>query len=117
MWLRCVANRDILEPEIGNQHMEMELIGEVRTKHEIRMGWWIETRASVRCALPKDGLLVVYNRATVEAIFDKHYPHRGTGFTKVWYFNATRDREIADIDTEGRICANPQTLQLFMGGK
>lgn len=89
---------------------------EIRTRSEIRNGWWIERRASVLCALPRDGLVVVYNREDVEAIFDSNYPHEGEGNKKVWYFNETKDREIAEIDVEGRISANPQSLIHFLKG-
>jgi hypothetical protein len=90
--------------------MDIESLCEIRTRSEIRKGWWLEQRYSVVCALPPDGLIVVFRRKDVEAIFDEIYPHRGSGFNKVWYFNASRDREIAEIDADGRVCANPQAL-------
>lgn len=83
---------------------------DLRTRGEIRAGWWIEERASVLCALPKDGLIVVFKREDVEAILDAAYPHIGQGDRKVWFFNNSKDREIAEIDSEGRISANPQVL-------
>lgn len=83
---------------------------DIRTSWERKHGWWIEERATVPCALPEDGLIVVFRREDVEAIIDAWYPHTRAGDDKIWYFNETRDREIAEIDTEGRISANPHVL-------
>jgi hypothetical protein len=90
---------------------------DIRTALERRRGWWIEENATVSCALPDSGLIVVFKREDVEHVLDANYP-TGTGDfgQKVWYFNASRDREIAEIDTENRVSANPQILwQHFMG--
>jgi len=90
---------------------------DIRTRWEIKRGWWVEERATVPCALPKDGLVVVFRREDVEEFMDKTYPHDTyrDNYQKVWYFNETRDREIAEVDAEGRICCNPQVLlQHFM---
>lgn len=83
---------------------------DLRTWYEKKKGWWIEERATIPCALPKDGLIVVFRRADVEKLMDEKYPHHGCGEGKVWYFNSTLDREIAEIDVEGRVCANPTVL-------
>lgn len=85
---------------------------DIRTHFERKNGWWMEPNSRVPCALPKDGLLAVFRLADVEKVLDEHYPHRTfkNGGGKVWYFNETRDREIAETDAEGRVCANPQVL-------
>jgi len=72
-------------------------------------GWWFEERATVQCALPADGLVVVFNRVDVEATLDLHYPHARRNGEKVWWFNTTKDREIAESDGD-IITANPRIL-------
>lgn len=81
-----------------------------RTHFERKKGWWIEERATIPCILPKDGLLAVFRRSDIEEFMDKTYPHKKRSDSeKVWYFNETRDREIAEIDGD-RIACNPQVL-------
>lgn len=76
------------------------------TYHERKMGWWREERAVIECVLPADGQLAVFNLAVAGAMFDAFYPRGPRG---VWYFNSTRDREIAETNGE-RIYANPSVL-------
>ncbi len=83
---------------------------DIRTRYEKKKGWWIEERATVPCALPADGLIVVFRREDVEVLMDATYPHARRRGGKVWWFNESRDREIAEIDCENRISANPQVL-------
>lgn len=80
-----------------------------RTYREKKSGWWIEERSSVPCILPKDGLLAVFLLKDVEALMDNHYPSKGKGQEKRWFFNETFDREIAEI-MDDRVYANPQVL-------
>lgn len=84
---------------------------DIRTYYERKKGWWIEERATVHCVLPKDGLLAVFRREDIEELMDREYPHvTRPNNEKVWYFNETRDREIAEIDPDNRIACNPQVL-------
>lgn len=76
---------------------------------EQKSGWWVETRATILAELPADGQIVRFRLADVEAILDAHYPHRRYGGAKVWYFNATRDREIAEQISD-EVYANPNIL-------
>jgi hypothetical protein len=80
-----------------------------RTYFERKRGWWIETRATVPCILPVDGLLAVFRAIDVEAIMDANYPHGQDGHRKVWWFHEGKDREIAELDGD-RVYANPQVL-------
>lgn len=78
---------------------------------EEKKGWWFEPRSSVPCALPADGLVCVFNLEDVKAVLDEHYPTKKYRDGKiVWYFNETRDREIAECDDGKRVTANPQVL-------
>lgn len=79
------------------------------TQREITKGWWHETRATVPCILPKDGLIVVFNLSDVQAILDKVYPFATFNGQRVWYFNETRDRECAEQEGD-RVVANPSVL-------
>lgn len=79
-----------------------------RTSSEKKAGWWQETRATVPCILPRDGQLAVFQRKDVENIMDEKYPHSKQQ-NKIWWFNETKDREIAECDDD-RIYANPQVL-------
>lgn len=82
-----------------------------RSYPETKRGWWIETRSSVPCILPADGLLAVFRTSDVETLMDEKYPHkRYSDSRKVWWFNGTKDREIAEDIGDGRIYANPQVL-------
>lgn len=83
---------------------------DIRTHFEKRRGWWVEERATVPCAVPADGGVVAFQREDIEKFMDETYPHAGTGIRKVWYFNETRDREIADCDANDRVICNPQVL-------
>lgn len=82
-----------------------------RTSTEKRRGFWVEKRSSVPCILPKDGQLAIFLRKDVEALMDEKYPHLRFADRKVWWFNSTKDREIAEAaQGEDRIYANPQVL-------
>lgn len=83
---------------------------DIRTHYERKKGWWLETRSTIPCALPPDGLIVVFRREDAEELMDRLYPHEVIRGEKVWFFNSTKDREIAEIDVEGRISANPNVL-------
>lgn len=83
---------------------------DLRTPHEKRKGWWIEERATIPCALPKDGLIVVFRREDIEDFMDRTYPFETFRGQKIWFFNSTKDREIAEVDCENRISCNPQVL-------
>jgi hypothetical protein len=83
---------------------------DIRTYQEKKRGWWIEEHATIPCALDKQGLIVCFRREDAEKLMDETYPHVGKGINKRWYFNSTKDREIAEIDVEDRISANPQVL-------
>lgn len=83
---------------------------DIRTNYEKRKGWWIEERCMFPNALPKDGLIIVFRREDIEVLMDADYPHKTFNGQKVWYFNETRDREIAELDENNRICCNPQVL-------
>ena len=67
--------------------------------------WLIETKATVPCAVTKDGLVVMFNLQDVKFFLDNTYPHEG----KLWFFNESRDREIAE-QMGSRVYANPQIL-------
>jgi hypothetical protein len=88
---------------------------DIRTYFERRRGWWIEERCPISNCLPKDGLLVFFRRVDIEPLLDAKYPFcKGDFNQKVWYFNETRDREIAEVDADGRVSCNPQILwELF----
>lgn len=81
-----------------------------RSHFEVKKGWWIEERSSVPCILPADGLLAVFRTRDVEPLMDQKYPHQKYPGRKVWWFNETKDREIAEDLGDGRIYANPQVL-------
>ena len=70
-----------------------------------RKHFYIETMSYVPCAVTNDGAIVMFDLCDVEAALNHHYP-RGK---RVWYFNETRDREIAEIRGD-RVYANPQVL-------
>lgn len=90
-------------------------MNDFRDHFEKKRGWWLEERATVPCIIPKDGLLAVFRREDVETMMDNKYPHGNNGSTKVWWFNDTKDREIAEVEN-GRVYANPQVLwEHFMG--
>lgn len=72
---------------------------------EQKKGWWIDSTKPISCAVMPDGLLVVYDRTEIEAYLDSKYPHEGE--PKVWFFNKSRDREIAEVDGN-RVYANPR---------
>lgn len=76
---------------------------------EIKRGYRMEPRSRIPTAIFPDGLLIAFLRADGEAFMDAHYPSRGAGDAKVWFFNNTYDREIAEIDGD-RIIANPRVL-------
>lgn len=80
-----------------------------RTYTERKQGWWVETRSTIPCILPKDGLLAVFLLKDVEQLMDSKYPVAVFNGQKVWFFNSTRDREIAEQDGD-RVYANPQVL-------
>jgi hypothetical protein len=80
-----------------------------RTYSEKKKGFWVETRSSVPCILPKDGLLAIFMRKDIEEFMDQNYPSEIDEARKVWYFNQSRDREIAETDDD-RIYANPRVL-------
>ena len=82
---------------------------DLRSRSERRRGWWIETRATVPCILPQDGTLTVFRLTDVESTLDANYPHHIEPNRKVWYFNSSRDREIAESDGP-RVYANPRVL-------
>lgn len=67
--------------------------------------WWIEKQATVPCAVTNDGALVMFELADVEKVLNENYPHNG----RVWWFNETKDREIAER-RGSRVVANPQVL-------
>lgn len=88
-----------------------------RTRGEIAKGYWVEERSTIPCILPKDGLLAIFQRKDIEAFLDKTYPGIERYGERVWFFNSSRDREIAETQWK-RVYANPQVLlQHFMGAK
>ena len=68
----------------------------------------IETHNGVEYGIIRDGQVIMFNRADIEPILNKHYP-QGFNGGKVWYFNNTKDREIAEL-RGSRVYANPQVL-------
>jgi len=80
-----------------------------RTHSEKQRGWWIEERSGVPCILPKDGQLAVFRIEDVKILMDEKYPYEDIDGERHWYFNKTRDREIAET-IGGRVYANPQVL-------
>ncbi len=82
---------------------------DIRTRSEVRHGWWLETRATVPCALPPDGALAFFRLEDVEIVLDEFYPRKEVHGRTVWYFNETLDREIAEVNGD-RVSANPQIL-------
>lgn len=74
---------------------------------ERKTGWWIEVQSTVPCGVSKDGLIVKFYLKDVKEVMDKQYPFSSKW--KVWYFNSTKDREIAEIVDEF-VYANPQVL-------
>lgn len=83
---------------------------EIRTRGEIKHGWWIETRATIPCAVDKEGFLAIFFRADAEKLMDECYPHEVRRGQKIWWFNDTFDREIAEVDADNRIVTNVQVL-------
>lgn len=85
---------------------------DIRTPSQKRAGWWMEPKSRVPCAFTEDGLLCAFRRSDIEALMDRKYPHELIGSQKVWFFNETKDREIADMertkDPHGQILCNPQ---------
>lgn len=67
--------------------------------------WWEETRSTKRVAFTADGTLCAYNLDDIKPILDAHYPFDDGK----WYFNETRDREIANTAGDVVYC-NPQVF-------
>ena len=65
--------------------------------------WWVETRSTIPCAFTNDGQMCMFFLKDVEEILNKKYPKEG----KVWFFNQTLDREIAEVRDDKALC-NPQ---------
>ena len=72
---------------------------------ERKHGFRLETHNGVEYAVLPDGLLIIFNLQDIEAILNKHYP-KGN---KVWFFNESKDREIAEKRGD-RVYCNPQVL-------
>ena len=75
------------------------------TYPEKKNGWWLETKATIECAVSKDGGVVKFRLVDVQETLNKHYPHDN----KVWWFNDSQDREIAERHGVF-VIANPQVL-------
>lgn len=82
---------------------------DLRDSFKKRKGWWMEEKSTVPAMLPPDGLIVWFRRSDVETLMDSKYPHKIEKSRKVWYFNDTYDREIAETDDEF-VVANPCVL-------
>lgn len=93
---------------------EEQVQDDIRTYAQKRAGWWMEKYSRVPCAFIDDGLLCAFRRVDIEALMDRTYPHIRRGGMKIWYFNETKDREIADMDLAvvpgevQQIICNPQ---------
>lgn len=85
---------------------------DIRTPYQIRGGWWVEPKSRVACIFTKDGLLCAFRRSDVEALMDRKYPFQIKHGRKIWYFNDTLDREIAEMDmmkgSDDQVVCNPQ---------
>jgi hypothetical protein len=92
----------------------VRIVDDFRTHFETKRGFWIEERSSIPCILPKDGQLAIFRRSEAEEVLNKNYPYRdyNGGEDRIWFFNATRDREIANTEglSDGRVYCNPQVL-------
>lgn len=78
---------------------------------ESRKGYWMEKRATIPCMVWPDGLLVAFRIEDAKPTLDGAYPFVDTPSGRVWYFNDSLDREIAEErGYQGRIIANPQIL-------
>lgn len=71
---------------------------DIRTTGQVRAGWWVEPKSRVPCIFTKDGLICAFRRSDVEALMDRKYPHTRRNNRKIWWFNETKDREIAELD-------------------
>ena len=66
--------------------------------------YWITCRVGIiDAAVSKDGLMFMFDQKDIQDALGK-YP-RGN---KVWYFNESRDREIAELGYDSRVTVNPQ---------
>lgn len=92
--------------------MSQDSIIDIRTSTQKRAGWWIEPKSRVPTIFTKDGLLCAFRRSDVEALMDRKYPYTFRNRQKIWYFNSTRDREIAEMDRSSdpheHVICNPQ---------
>lgn len=80
-----------------------------RTYFEKKKGFWVEEKATVPCILPADGQLAIFLLEDIQALMNQTYPLEVRGDEIVWFFNETRDREIAETDGD-RVYCNPQVL-------
>lgn len=70
--------------------------------------WNIAYCDSLECAVTKDGQLFMFQPEDIAHLL-KQYLKGNNGESTVWYFNETKDREIAEYDeTRDRITVNPQ---------
>lgn len=60
----------------------------------------------LECAVSKDGLLFKFSYQDIQMQL-RQYSTTGMNSNQVWYFNETRDRQIADTDGE-YVNVNPQ---------
>lgn len=72
---------------------------------EKKHGFRLEQHNGVEYAVLPDGLIIIFDLQDIEAILNKHYP-KGN---KVWFFNESKDREIAE-KRGNRVYCNPQVL-------
>ncbi len=68
----------------------------------------LESHNNVEYAVIHDGQVIMFDAADIVPTLNKHYP-QGWNSKKVWYFNETKDREIAEL-RDSRVYANPQVL-------
>lgn len=98
--------------DVSRSMNERAGIVDIRTNAQIRSGWWVEPKSRVPTIFTKDGLLCAFRRVDVEALMNRHYPFIRRGSQKIWYFNKSKDREIAetshDDDLNPQVICNPQ---------
>lgn len=66
----------------------------------------VDTKRTIDCLVDNDGLLFRFKLIDIEHILAA-YPTGKRGRNTVWYFNKTRDREIAELDGD-EVIVNPQ---------
>lgn len=75
------------------------------SRRQLAKGWRLEKCDGIIYGIGPDGLTIHFTPDDIVGLLDKNYPHDD----RVWWFNETRDREIAEKFNSEIVC-NPQVL-------